>query len=174
MPLSDDISHYASIVSWKVKQQTQILHIQARIHELESQIGIQKTILAEQTYDMYIQGAVTEEPIRQICEKITALMAQKAEHQKELEILRSQNPPEKPRSTAAALRTRRQAHRLKLRLHRSSPRQRKRAVTGWSLDNHPPRMFPRSQKNKVGNGWTRIPNRNIKPMNLQWKNNLSL
>jgi len=102
MPLSDDISHYAYIVSWKVKQQTQILHIQARIHELESQIGIQKTILAEQTYDMYIQGAVTEEPIRQICEKITALMAQKAEHQKELEILRSQNPPEKPRSTAAA------------------------------------------------------------------------
>ena len=102
MPLSDDLSHYASIVSWKVKQQTQILHIQAQIHDLESQIGIQKTVLAERTYEMYSEGALTEEPIRLICEKITALIAQKAEHQKDLELLRAQNPPEKPQSAAAA------------------------------------------------------------------------
>ncbi|HOG77875.1 MAG: hypothetical protein KBB13_07405 [Anaerolineaceae bacterium] len=101
MPLSDDLTHYASIVSWKVKQQTQILHIQAQIHDLESQIGIQKTILAERTYEMYSQGALTDEPIRAICEKITALIAQKAEHQQELEVLRAQNPPEKPQGAAA-------------------------------------------------------------------------
>lgn len=102
MPLADDLSHYASVVSWKVKQQTQILHIQARIQELESQIGIQKTILGEQTYEMVSQGNLTEEPIRQICEKITTLIAQKAEHQRELELLRTQNPPAKPQSAAAA------------------------------------------------------------------------
>ncbi|HNW95464.1 MAG TPA: hypothetical protein PKW57_03760 [Anaerolineaceae bacterium] len=100
MPIADDLSHYASIVSWKVKQQTQILHVQAQIHELESQIGIQKTVLGEQTYDLFSQGALTEEPIRQICEKITELMAQKAERQKELELLRSQTPPDKPQSAA--------------------------------------------------------------------------
>ena len=101
MPLADDLSHYASVVSWKVKQQTQILHIQAQIHDLESQIGIQKTVLGEQTYEMFSQGAFTEEPLRLICEKITALIAQKAEHQNELDLLRSQNPPEKTQSPSA-------------------------------------------------------------------------
>ncbi|NMC15788.1 MAG: hypothetical protein GYA40_03990 [Chloroflexi bacterium] len=102
MPLADDLSHYASVVSWKVKQQTQILHIQAQIHDLESQIGIQKTVLGEQTYEMFSQGAFTEEPLRLICEKINTLIAQKAEHQNELDLLRSQNPPEKPQNAAAA------------------------------------------------------------------------
>ncbi|MEL7644652.1 MAG: hypothetical protein AAGU04_00090 [Anaerolineaceae bacterium] len=102
MPLADELSHYASIVSWKVKQQTQILHIQAQIHELESQIGIQKTMLADRTYEMYTEGSLTVEPIQQICEKITALIARKAEHQQELEALRSQTPPEKPPSAEAS------------------------------------------------------------------------
>ena len=102
MPLADDLSHYASVVSWKVKQQTQILHIQAQIHDLESQIGIQKTVLGEQTYEMFSQGAFTEEPLRLICEKINTLIAQKAEHQNELDLLRAQNPPEKPQNAAAA------------------------------------------------------------------------
>ncbi len=101
MPLADDLSHYASIVSWKVKQQSQILHVQAQIHELESQIEIQKTVLGEQTYEMFSQGAFTEEPLRLICEKINTLIAQKAEHQNELDLLRSQNPPEKTQSPAA-------------------------------------------------------------------------
>ena len=107
MPITDDLNHYASIVSWKVKQQTQILRVQAQIHDLVSQISIQKTILGERAYELFSQGSISgtnlaaEEPIRQTCEKISALIAEKAERQQELSLLRAQTPPEKSEAPTA-------------------------------------------------------------------------
>ncbi|MFZ3069507.1 MAG: hypothetical protein WA110_00070 [Anaerolineaceae bacterium] len=93
MPLADQISHYASVVSWKVKQQGQIIHLQGQINDLEGQIGIQKSVLAEQAYKMYLEGAIVQEPLLPVCVKIKDLYSQKAEIQQELEIIRAQTPP---------------------------------------------------------------------------------
>jgi len=100
MPFSDDVSHYASVVSWKLKQQGQIINLQGQIHELESQIGIQKSILGDLTYKLFIDGALVDEAIRPTCEKIKSLYAQKEEKQRELEIIRGQKPPQRPEQTA--------------------------------------------------------------------------
>ena len=96
MPFSDDVSHYASVVSWKLKQQGQIINLQGQIHELESQIGVQKTVLGDLTYKLFLEGGLVPEAIRPTCEKIKSLYAQKEEKLKELEIIRGQKPPEKP------------------------------------------------------------------------------
>lgn len=98
MTLADQISHIASVASWKVKQQGQIIHLQGQINDFESQIGIQKTLLAEQTYKLFLEGAITEDPLVSLCLKIKDLYAQKAEKQQELEILRAQTPPEQPKT----------------------------------------------------------------------------
>lgn len=98
MTLADQISHIASIASWKVKQQGQIIHLQGQINGFESQIGIQKTLLAEQTYKLFLEGAITEDPLVSLCLKIKDLYAQKAEKQQELEIIRAQTPPEQPQT----------------------------------------------------------------------------
>jgi len=100
MPFSDDVSHYASVVSWKLKQQGQIINLQGQIHELESQIGIQKSILGDLTYKLFMDGALVDEAIRPTCEKIKSLYAQKEEKQRELEIIRGQKPPQRPEQTA--------------------------------------------------------------------------
>lgn len=100
MPFSDDVSHYASVVSWKLKQQGQIINLQGQIHELESQIGIQKSILGDLTYKLFMDGALVDEAIRPTCEKIKSLYAQKEEKQRELEIIRGQKPPKKPEPTS--------------------------------------------------------------------------
>ena len=100
MPFSDDVSHYASVVSWKLKQQGQIINLQGQIHELESQIGIQKSILGDLTYKLFIDGALVDEAIRPTCEKIKSLYAQKEEKQRELEIIRGQKPPQRPEQAA--------------------------------------------------------------------------
>ena len=100
MPFSDDVSHYASVVSWKLKQQGQIINLQGQIHELDSQIGIQKSILGDLTYKLFMDGALVDEAIRPTCEKIKSLYAQKEEKQRELEIIRGQKPPQRPEQTA--------------------------------------------------------------------------
>ena len=100
MPFSDDVSHYASVVSWKLKQQGQIINLQGQIHELESQIGIQKSILGDLTYKLFMDGALVDEAIRPTCEKIKSLYAQKEEKQRELEIIRGQKPPQRPEQAA--------------------------------------------------------------------------
>ena len=100
MPFSDDVSHYASVVSWKLKQQGQIINLQGQIHELDSQIGIQKSILGDLTYKLFMDGALVDEAIRPTCEKIKSLYAQKEEKQRELEIIRGQKPPQRPEQAA--------------------------------------------------------------------------
>ena len=100
MPFSDDVSHYASVVSWKLKQQGQIINLQGQIHELESQIGIQKSILGDLTYKLFMDGALVDEAIRPPCEKKKRKNAQKEEKQRELEIIRGQKPPQRPEQTA--------------------------------------------------------------------------
>mgnify|MGYP000850998390 FL=1 len=100
MPFSDDVSHYASVVSWKLKQQGQMINLQGQIHELDSQIGIQKSILGDLTYKLFMDGALVDEAIRPTCEKIKSLYAQKEEKQRELEIIRGQKPPQRPEQTA--------------------------------------------------------------------------
>jgi len=100
MPFSDDVSHYASVVSWKLKQQGQIINLQCQIHELDSQIGIQKSILGDLTYKLFMEGALVDEAIRPTCEKIKSLYAQKEEKQRELEIIRGQKPPQRPEQAA--------------------------------------------------------------------------
>lgn len=100
MPFSDDVSHYASVVSWKLKQQGQIINLQGQIHELDSQIGIQKSILGDLTYKLFMDGALVDEAIRPTCEKIKSLYAQKEEKQRELEIIRGQKPPQRHEQTA--------------------------------------------------------------------------
>jgi len=99
MPFSDDVSHYASVVSWKLKQQGQIINLQGQIHELDSQIGIQKSILGDLTYKLFMEGALVDEAIRPTCEKIKSLYNQKEEKQRELEIIRGQKPPQRPEQT---------------------------------------------------------------------------
>ena len=99
MPFSDDVSHYASVVSWKLKQQGQIINLQGQIHELDSQIGIQKSILGDLTYKLFMEGALVDEAIRPTCEKIKSLYDQKEEKQRELEIIRGQKPPQRPEQT---------------------------------------------------------------------------
>ena len=101
MPFSDDVSHYASVVSWKLKQQGQIINLQGQIHELAGQIGIQKSILGDLTYKLFMDGALVDEAIRPTCEKIKSLYAQKEEKQRELEIIRGQKPPQRPEKAAA-------------------------------------------------------------------------
>ncbi|HUM49366.1 MAG TPA: hypothetical protein PLX92_04070 [Anaerolineaceae bacterium] len=100
MPFSDDVSHYASVVSWKLKQQGQIINLQGQIHELDSQIGIQKSILGDLTYKLFMEGALVDEAIRPTCEKIKSLYDQKEEKQRELEIIRGQKPPQRPEQAA--------------------------------------------------------------------------
>jgi hypothetical protein len=100
MPFSDDVSHYASVVSWKLKQQGQIINLQGQIHEVDSQIGIQKSILGDLTYKLFMEGALVDEAIRPTCEKIKSLYAQKEEKQRELEIIRGQKPPQRPEQAA--------------------------------------------------------------------------
>jgi len=100
MPFSDDVSHYASVVSWKLKQQGQIINLQGQIHELDSQIGIQKSILGDLTYKLFMDGALVDEAIRPTCEKIKSLYSQKEEKQRELEIIRGQKPPQRPEQAA--------------------------------------------------------------------------
>ncbi len=101
MPLADKLSQITALASWKVKQQSQIFHLQGLISELESQIGIQKTILAEQTYKLFEAGEISAEPLLPVCEKIRDLYIQKSEKQNELEIVRAENSPEDSKPSAS-------------------------------------------------------------------------
>lgn len=156
MPITDDLNHYASIVSWKVKQQTQILRVQAQIHDLESQIGIQKTILGERAYELFSQGSISgtnlaaEEPIRQTCEKISALIAEKAERQQELSLLRAQTLRRSPKPQPR-LRPPRQR---KQRMFRSRSRRGKHPSNRACLKTSARQRTQRSRLSKVGSGWT--------------------
>lgn len=93
MPIEDDISHILSVAKWKVKQQGQIIHLQGEISELESQIGIQKSILSEQTYKLFLEEKLAVDALIPFCEKIQDLYSHRELKQQELDIIRNQTPP---------------------------------------------------------------------------------
>lgn len=101
MPFQDFISHTAAVAKWKADQQIRILKSQNRISEIENQIKVEKSNLADKTLALYAQEKLAEDELRKICANVAALHEQIKEQQKLQESARGEMPPEQATYTAS-------------------------------------------------------------------------
>lgn len=94
MPFQDKLAHAAAVAKWKADQQMRLLKSQSRVGEIEGQIRNQKAALADKALNLYGQGQLTEDDLKQICDTIASLHEQIKEQHSLQEATRNERPPE--------------------------------------------------------------------------------
>ena len=73
MPFQDKLAHAAAVAKWKADQQMRLLKSQNRVGEIEGQIRNQKASLADKALNLYAQGQLLEDDLKQVCDTIALL-----------------------------------------------------------------------------------------------------
>lgn len=88
------LSHAAAVTKWKADQQMRVLKCQNQIRDLEGQIKVQKSLLADTALSLYTQQKLTHEELIQICNAISQLHSQiKDQHNLE-DMIKQERGPE--------------------------------------------------------------------------------
>ena len=94
MPVQDWFQHQADVVRWKADQQARLFRVQSQVHDLENQIRIQKTALADRAILLFNQSQLTESELVKICTAISELKDRIEQKQAEQETINQERPPQ--------------------------------------------------------------------------------
>lgn len=93
MSFMDKLGSAAAAAKWKADQQMRIMRVQNNIRDLENQVKTQKEALGEAALQLYAQGSLTDESLRQICVAIGQLKDQLVQVNANLHQIQAEQPP---------------------------------------------------------------------------------
>jgi hypothetical protein len=97
----DKLAYGASLAKWKANQQGRIFSVQGNIRDLENQIRIQKSNLAEAAVELHRQGALNNPQLIAIGDGIAVIYAQIIAAKQSLETIQQEQPPIDPSGYSA-------------------------------------------------------------------------